>query len=136
MSDPELLKRAAEAKEMAYAPYSGYRVGAALLCNDGSVVTGCNVENISFGATICAERCAVVKAVSEGKRDFKKIEISVSGDEIGFPCGICRQLISEFAKGDFEFVCANNKGEFKKFTLSQLMPHGFYSNLKKETNNG
>jgi cytidine deaminase len=116
LSDPELLKRAAEAKEMAYAPYSGYRVGAALLCNDGSVVTGCNVENISFGATICAERCAVVKAVSEGKRDFKKNAISVSGRNRLSGRNL-QTADSELPRGILNSFGANNKGEFKNLPV-------------------
>ncbi|MFA7637494.1 MAG: cytidine deaminase [Monoglobales bacterium] len=122
MTDRELLEIAEKMKDKSYAPYSGYRVGAALLCGDGSVETGCNVENISYSGTICAERTAFVKAVSEGKKEFLKLAISVSGDEVGIPCGICLQFLSEFVSGDFEVICGNKSGEYKKYPFSKLLP--------------
>jgi len=125
--DEKLLEIANDMKSKSYSPYSGYRVGAALLCDDGTIVTGCNVENISYGATICAERTAFVKAISEGKKGFSKIAISVSGDEIGTPCGMCTQFMSEFVGANFEVICGNNKGEFKKYKFSEIMPITFYS---------
>ena len=96
MDPVELYKTAERARANAYAPYSGFRVGAALLTSDGEVFTGVNVENASFGATICAERTAMVKAVSEGKRDFAAIAVA-AGEEEALPCGICRQFMAEFS---------------------------------------
>ncbi len=125
MKDIELIKTAEKMRDFAYAPYSGYKVGAALLCGDGSVVTGCNIENASYGATICAERTAFSKAVSEGKADFEKIAIAVSGDDIPTPCGICRQFMSELADKNLELICISGTGEHKKFTLSTLFPNAF-----------
>lgn len=127
MKDMDLIKIAKDMQSMSYSPYSGYRVGAALLCGGGEVITGCNVENISFGSTICAERCAFLKAISEGKGNFKRIAVSVSGEEIGIPCGNCLQFISEFVEPDFEVICANNKGDYKKYKFSELLPYKFKS---------
>jgi cytidine deaminase len=127
MQNIELLQQAAVAREAAYSPYSGYNVGAALLCEDGTVYTGCNVENISYGGTICAERTAVVKAVSEGRKQFSKIAISVSGDEPGIPCGICLQFLSEFVGPDFMIICGNRHNEFTVYSFTQIMPAVFQS---------
>ena len=100
----ELIRQAMEARKNSYSPYSGFQVGAALLCEDGTVYTGCNVENAAYGPTNCAERTAVFKAVSEGKREFKRIAI-VGGHEgesvAPTPCGVCRQVLSEFCKPSF-----------------------------------
>jgi cytidine deaminase len=127
MQNIELLQRAAVAREAAYSPYSGYNVGAALLCEDGTVYTGCNVENISYGGTICAERTAVVKAVSEGRKQYTKIAIAVSGDEPGIPCGICLQFLSEFVGPDFTIICGNCRNEFTVYSFAQIMPAVFQS---------
>ncbi len=127
MDNKQLLNIAEGMREKSYSPYSGYRVGAALLCADDSVVTGCNVENISYGGTICAERTAFVKAISEGKRHFSKLAISVSGEELGYPCGICLQFLSEFVGAEFEVICGNNKGEYKSYLFSELLPFAFSS---------
>lgn len=127
MRDEDLIKAAMEAMNNSYSPYSGYRVGAVLLCLDGRVFAGCNVENISFGGTICAERTAFVKAVSEGAREFVKIAICVSGSEIATPCGICRQVLAELCNEDFSIICANNAGEYKEYKLCDLLPHGFFA---------
>ena len=124
MTNEELIKLAFKAKENSYAPYSNFHVGAALLCEDGSVFSGCNIENGSFGATNCAERTAIFKAVSEGKRNFKKIAIVSDSEDYTYPCGICRQVMSEFSK-DFEVVMANNKGEYIVENLSEILPHMF-----------
>lgn len=97
MTDNELVAKAKEALEYSYSPYSHFAVGAALLSADGQVFTGCNIENASFGATNCAERTAIFKAVSEGVKDFKAIAIVCSGDQPAYPCGICRQVMSEFS---------------------------------------
>ena len=100
MTDNELVVKAKEALEYSYSPYSHFAVGAALLSTDGQVFTGCNIENSSFGATNCAERTAIFKAVSEGVKDFKAIAIVCSGDQPAYPCGICRQVMSEFFNPD------------------------------------
>lgn len=124
-----LCKMAVDAMQKAYAPYSGYKVGAALLCADGSVYTGCNIENAGYSATNCAERTAFFKAVSEGKYDF--IEIAVCGGKDGIledspfpPCGICRQVMREFCKGDFKIHMVT-KTSVKTFTLEELLPYSF-----------
>lgn len=124
MTDQELLDLARTAAGKAYVPYSHFPVGAALECADGTVVTGCNVENAAYGDTICAERCAVVKAVSEGHTDF--VRIAVWGDSRGYcmPCGSCRQVLSEFS-ADLRVIAARGDGSFVAFPLSELLPHTF-----------
>lgn len=122
-----LIKSAEGAREKAYAPYSGFKVGAALLAADGTVYTGCNVENASFGATICAERTAFTKAVSEGSHSFKAIAIvggAENDDKECPPCGICRQFMSEFCGSDFQIVLKSGN-EYKIFTLGGLLPSAF-----------
>ena len=128
MNNEELIRLAFEAREKAYAPYSNWKVGAALLTGDGRVYLGCNIENGGFTATVCAERTAFFKAVSEGVYDFVKIAI-VGGDaqrgSEGYctPCGVCRQVMSEFCKPDeFTIVCAKSETEYKEFTLRQMLP--------------
>jgi len=129
----ELAYLAFEAAERAYSPYSGFRVGAALLCADGSVYQGCNIENSSYSATVCAERVAFQKAVSEGKRDFAAIAIVGSSDgeysSPCYPCGVCRQVMCEFcSKEDFKIILPfkeNNELKFESFKLSELLPHSF-----------
>lgn len=124
MTDRELLSRAAEAARNAYIPYSKFPVGAALECADGAVFTGCNVENAALGSTICAERTAAVKAVSEGHRDFRRIAIWGEGEDYCFPCGACRQFLAEFAP-DMEVLCARAGGGYVSYRLSELLPHTF-----------
>ena len=124
MTPEKLCELAKEAMTHAYAPYSGYQVGAALLCKDGTVFTGCNVENAAYGATICAERTAMVKAVSEGHRDFDTIVIAGRSEDYCVPCGTCRQVMMEFAP-DLTVICLNGKGESKHFALKELLPYGF-----------
>lgn len=124
MTYEELLKAAENAMEYAYSPYSRFKVGAALLCKDGSIYTGCNVENATFGATSCAERTAVFKAVSEGHRDFESIAIVSSGGELTFPCGICRQVLAEFAP-EIKIILKGSDRENAVFTLGELLPHSF-----------
>lgn len=119
-----LIARAKEAKEAAYAPYSGFRVGAALLSEDGAVYTGCNVENASYGATICAERTAAVKAVSEGKRRFVAMAIATDAQSYTPPCGICRQFLSEFAD-DMEIYLIKGDDSVMITRLIKLFPDGF-----------
>lgn len=120
-----LVKKAAEAKEQAYAPYSGFRVGAAVLTAEGKIYTGCNVENSSFGATICAERTAIAKAVSEGGRKIVAIAVSGDSEKLTYPCGICRQVISEFGNDDTKVICSNKNGKYKIYDMKDILPHAF-----------
>lgn len=125
----ELIRKALEARKMSYSPYSGYRVGAALEAEDGTVYTGCNVENAAFGPSNCAERTAIFKAVSEGCRKWKRIVITGGkGEEptdFAAPCGVCRQVMAEFCDGSFEIILAKNEKDFIVYTLSQLLPESF-----------
>ena len=116
-----LIDSAKKAMEFAYAPYSGFRVGAALLTASGEIFTGCNVENASFGATTCAERTAVFKAVSVGEKNFKAIAIVSSGDGPTAPCGICRQVLSEFADDMVIYFCGTDN-RVVTTSLSSLLP--------------
>ena len=126
LTPEKLCEKAIGAMAHAYAPYSGYKVGAALLCADGTVYQGCNIENASYSPTVCAERTAIFKAVSEGYRDFKRIAIAGRSEDFCVPCGVCRQVMMEFAP-DLEVICLNGKGEAKHFTLNELLPYGFDS---------
>ena len=118
------LALAKEAGDRAYAPYSGFRVGAALLAEDGRVFLGCNVENVSYGATICAERVALAKGISEGARRFSAIFIISGGKEFCAPCGICRQCLMEFSL-DMQVFIANGDEEYQAYGLQQLLPSAF-----------
>jgi cytidine deaminase len=128
MNPWELIHRAVSAAQAAYAPYSRYRVGAALLAEDGRVFTGCNVENASYGLTMCAERTAIFKAVSEGCTTFSAIAIA-AGDSAHppYPCGACRQVIAQFCQGSMPIHVAplDNPGAARRFTLDELLPHRF-----------
>ena len=124
MNDRELLRIAKEASLNAYVPYSGFPVGAALECEDGTVYTGCNVENAAYGDTICAERTAVVKAVSEGQRSFSRIAIYGEGKGYCMPCGSCRQVLAEFSP-EMEVLCAKAGGSYVSYPLTRLMPYTF-----------
>ena len=123
MEKEELMLRAMEARHMAYAPYTGFAVGAALLCADGRVFTGCNIENSSFGLTNCAERTALFKAVSEGAREFTAIAIASNGS-MPYPCGACRQALNEFAP-ELRVLTIAGDGSTDDTTLRALLPHGF-----------
>ena len=112
------LSLAQQAMQYAYAPYSNFHVGACLVCQDGSVYTGCNIENASYGATVCAERTALFKAVSEGKRHFTLLAITSDSQSYTFPCGLCRQALSEFAP-DLKILCACRQIESLKFIRFQ-----------------
>ena len=126
MTDRDLMLKAKEASLNAYVPYSRFAVGAALECMDGTVFTGCNVENAALGDTICAERTACVKAVSEGYREFRRIAIYADSQNWCTPCGSCRQFLSEFAgENDMEVLCAKAGGRYVSYKLSELMPHTF-----------
>lgn len=124
MKNEDLIAIAEKAMENAYAPYSKFKVGAAVLCDDDSVYSGCNIENSSYGATICAERTAIFKAVSDGKRHLKKIAIVSITNDITYPCGICRQVMSEFMP-DGCVVMKDKKGGIVEVSVSELMPHAF-----------
>ena len=124
MTREELKAAAVTMLDRAYCPYSHFAVGAALECADGTVFTGCNIENAAFSPTICAERTAVAKAVSEGHTDFVRIAIAGRSTDFCVPCGVCRQVLREFAPG-IEVICLNGKGEEKVFTLSELLPYSF-----------
>ncbi|MBQ5583975.1 MAG: cytidine deaminase [Ruminiclostridium sp.] len=124
MTDKDLVELAFTMLDKAYMPYSHFPVGAALEGADGSVHTGCNVENAAYGSCICAERTALVKAVSEGCRTFKRIAVVGNSADYCWPCGSCRQMLYEFAP-DLEVLVANRDHDFVKYTLRQLLPHGF-----------
>ncbi|MBO5055621.1 MAG: cytidine deaminase [Lachnospiraceae bacterium] len=131
MPAEELIKSAMEARKKAYAPYSGYRVGAAVLTNELRIYTGCNVENAAYSPGICAERTALYKAVSEGWRKFRAIAVVGGSEEdtletFAFPCGVCRQVMREFANPeDFLVIVAKNTADYKVYLLSQLLPESF-----------
>ncbi len=121
-----LIEEAIAAKEMAYVPYSHFRVGAALLTKSGKIYRGCNIENAAFTPTNCAERTAFFKAISEGEKEFKAIVVNGDADDYLFPCGVCRQVMVEFCDlKTFEVIVANNTEDYKVFTLEQLMPGVF-----------
>jgi cytidine deaminase len=124
MTDKDLVELAFTMLDKAYMPYSHFPVGAALEGADGSVHTGCNVENAAYGSCICAERTALVKAVSEGCRSFRRIAVVGNSADYCWPCGSCRQMLYEFAP-DLEVLVANKDHDFVKYTLRQLLPHGF-----------
>lgn len=124
MTYEALIQMAQEAAAFAYAPYSNFAVGAALLCEDGTVYTGCNVENASFGAGICAERVALCKAISEGKRNFSVLAVAAQSEAYCTPCGICRQMLWEFAK-EILLLCANKEGNYMVYSLKDLLPFAF-----------
>jgi len=132
VENKDLVIEAFEARKNSYAPYSHYKVGAALITADGQIFRGCNIENAAFSPTNCAERTAIFKAVSEGKKNFVKIAI-VGGPEIetddlsgyAFPCGVCRQVMREFCSDDFEIIVAKSIDEFQVYTLAQLLPNSF-----------
>ena len=125
MTDRELVDLAFSMLERSYAPYSHFSVGAALLCADGTVFTGCNVENAAYGSTICAERTALVKAVSEGHRDdFTVLAVAGRSEDCCWPCGACRQMLYEFAPG-LRLLVARGDGSYVSTTLDALFPHGF-----------
>ncbi len=125
MTDQELVDRAFAMHRFSYAPYSHFTVGAALLCRDGTVFTGCNVENAAYGSTICAERTALLKAVSEGHRDdWEAIAIAGCGEDYCWPCGSCRQMLYEFAPA-LRVLVARGDRSYVSMSLAQLLPQGF-----------
>lgn len=135
MDNQQLIRAALKARENAYAPYSHFAVGAAVLTKDGQVYTGCNIENASYGATNCAERTAIFKAVSEGSKEFVKIAI-VGGKvgekitEFAYPCGVCRQVIAEFSNPkEMRIVVAKSENDYIEKTLDELLPLSFGGNI-------
>ena len=125
MTEKELCQKAIEMLDRAYIPYSHFPVGAALECADGTVFTGCNIENASYTPTICAERTAIFKAVSEGYRDFKRIVIAGRSEDYCVPCGVCRQVMQEFCDPEFLIHMGGADGEIKTVALPELLPFGF-----------
>jgi cytidine deaminase len=124
MDKNEVIKQAIEAMENAYAPYSKFKVGAALLTKSGKIYTGCNIENSSYGASVCAERVAIFKAVSEGEHDFELLVVATKTEEPSPPCGICRQVISEFSN-DLPIMLVNDKGSIIETNINKLLPFPF-----------
>ena len=129
MTDKELCRLAVEAREKAYAPYSGFRVGAALITKSGEVYLGSNIENAAYTPTVCAERTAFFKAVSEGETEFFAIAVAGgNGDKVGGafpPCGVCRQVMAEFCDGDFKILTVTGDDTFEEYTLTELLPLAF-----------
>lgn len=121
-----LIEEAYEAKKQSYAPYSKFHVGAALMTLDGEIYRGCNIENAAYSPTNCAERTAIFKAVSEGKREFAAIAIAGDKKEYLAPCGVCRQVMNEFCDaGQFKIILARSKTEYEIYTLEELLPKSF-----------
>ena len=120
----KLIREAEKARKEAYTPYSKFKVGAAILCADGKIFTGCNIENASFGMSVCAERVAIFKAVSEGSTKFEAIAVIGDTDKPCSPCGACRQVISEFGE-DIPLIMANLKGDVKIKKIRELLPEAF-----------
>ncbi len=123
MTIDELISKAKEAMKNSYSPYSKFKVGAVLLTKSGKLYTGTNVENVSYGLTICAERVAMTKAVSEGDKEFDTLVVIADTDGPVSPCGACRQFMAEF--GNFKVILANTKGEIKETTVEELLPYMF-----------
>ena len=124
MDDRELINIAEKAMRYAYAPYSKFKVGAAILTNENKVYYGCNIENSSYGGTVCAERIAIFKAVSEGERKISKIAIVSSSNDLTYPCGICRQILAEFMP-EGKVILKDKEGGIKSYTVDELMPYRF-----------
>ena len=129
-SDKELIAAATAVREYAYAPFSEFRVGAAIEMQDGEVIDGCNVESASYGLTVCAERVAIWKAISEGKRKIKHIAVVADTEDLTPPCGVCRQIIWEFG-GDIPVTMANLKGKTETVQMKDLLPRAFDTKFLK-----
>ena len=132
MEYEKLVSQALQARKNAYVPYSNFKVGAAVLTEDEKVYTGCNIENASYGATNCAERTAIFKAVSEGHKTIKAIAIVGVQNDYTYPCGICRQVIAEFATEDTKIILGKNENEYLVKTLEEILPGAF---TKKDLEN-
>lgn len=124
MNDKDYMLKACEALALSYSPYSKFRVGACLVCEGGEIFMGANFENASYGATICAERCAVSNAIAHGKHSFTKVFIAADKG-FAWPCGICRQVLNEFKSGDMEVWAGSPEGEWRMLRLSELLPESF-----------
>lgn len=129
-SEKELIDAATSVRENAYAPFSDFRVGSALETDDGQIISGCNVESASYGLTVCAERVAIWKAISEGKRKIKHIAVVADTEELTPPCGVCRQIIWEFG-GDIPVIMANLKGKVETVQMKELLPRAFDTKFLK-----
>ena len=130
MNIKELIKMAKQAQQNAYAPYSNFKVGCAILCQNGEIVTGCNIENIA-GTSNCAERTAMFSAIAKGNRDFEMFAVIGDGKSYCYPCGTCRQIIIEHSP-NATIVCAKNENDYQQYKITELLPHSFYpDNLKK-----
>lgn len=121
----ELINKAIQAREKSYSPYSNFKVGASVMGESGKIYSGCNIENVAYSPTICAERVAIFKAISNGEREIKKIALIGSTDSFTYPCGVCRQVMIEFASDDFEIIVAKNIEEYVSYSLDDLMPNSF-----------
>lgn len=124
MNNQELIRYALEAREKSYSPYSNFKVGAAILTKSGKIFTGCNIESASYTPTICAERTALAKCVSEGSTDIDKVAVVGSLEKISYPCGVCRQFLREFGK-DITIISATSEDNYTEFKLNDLLPNGF-----------
>jgi cytidine deaminase len=125
-TDDELVAAAADVRERAYAPYSNFKVGAAVETDEGNIYTGCNVESASYGLTVCAERVAIWKGISRGEKRFGRIAVVVDTEELTPPCGVCRQIIWEFC-GDVPVILSNLHGKSETVQMSELLPRAFDS---------
>lgn len=132
MDKKELIRKAIEAQQKAYVPYSKFKVGAALVTEEGDVYTGCNIEIASYSPTICAERTAIFKAISEGAKKIKTIAV-VGDSDFTYPCGVCRQVIREFGK-DATIIVANSEEDYKEYKLEDLLPYSFGPEDLEENN--
>lgn len=130
MNKEKLIEAANEARERAFAPYSNFKVGAALETEEGEIFIGCNIESASYGLTVCAERVAIWKAISEGKKKFTTIAVSVDTEDLTPPCGVCRQIIWEFC-GDIPVILTNLKGKSEVVQMKELLPRAFDSKFLK-----
>jgi len=129
-SEKELIGAATDVRENSYAPYSNFRVGAAVETEDGTIYTGCNVESASYGLTVCAERVAIWKGISSGEKKFSRVAVVVDTEELTPPCGVCRQIIWEFC-GDVPVILANLHGKSETVKMSELLPRAFDSKFLK-----
>jgi cytidine deaminase len=120
-----MLRQANDARDRAYVPYSGFRVGACVKAATGAYYLGCNIENAAYTPTVCAERNAIFKAVYEGEREFDAVAIVWDGENPAVPCGVCRQVLAEFCDPEMPVICANRKGEYKVLALGDLLPYAF-----------
>jgi cytidine deaminase len=134
-AEQSLIRAAQAARERAVTPFSNFRVGAAVETEDGKIYTGCNIESASYGLTVCAERVAIWKALSEGERRFKRIAVVADTDQLTPPCGTCRQIIWEFCR-DATVIFANLRGETESFLMSELLPRAFDVRFLKESGAG